>query len=357
MIRRNAVAALILLSLGALPAPALEPVVIAGADVGYRASVLPVERVHSVEVRPRLAFNWRERLSGGTVLVVDARAHLWVPLEASGGLSDGEYLNVTAIIPSGNNETSVSVGAESAFVANGVAARTIIPRWSADYRRLSSRGHLALLTRGRYRVSLDGRSDVLMQRIGIGFQRAESISLSIDAAVAGGVEVWPEYVLVDQSGAATGQSRRDATVDLDLTAEGLWGYFTSWSIGGLAELRISNATGFRTDSATFLPNPESLVSGNLFASIRTSPVRQVSITGSVTVDETWYTNRVSRDLAGAELGANLSIFTATAQAGVDYNPVGNLFLVASLEGSAQFSTEPWREGWYTQVQLGAEYSF
>lgn len=338
--------------------PAFEPIVVAGADAGFVASASSAGETAATggEVRPRLAVSWREALGDGFI-AVDAQGGVSIPLDAPLSISDDESLTIRSGFPAGSSEILLTARMESSFAVRGVARTLLVPGWGLDYNIPLNENRVALQSEGRYRYAGSSPDDVLVQRLGLGYTNQESIRFSWQADLMGGYEQWPEYELVDQSGDLTGNARRDLTAEFDLSGEGLLGYFTSWSVSTAVQGRFSNATRYVVAAGEFEPDPESRLTTRLSGFLETSPVRELSLGVRGSAGNELYFSRPSRDADGGAREDALTITTMEATTYADYNPWGDLFVVASVSGGATLANDPAYPGWYAQARLGLEYSF
>lgn len=354
--KRTVVFATIMLVL--VPAAfALEPVVIAGTDVAFTGSSFLEAQRPLTELRPRLGLSWRGRLEAGGYVSVDARAAIALRVtEPSVPLSDGERVAVRLLVPAGSDELLFGAGVESSFVGEGTARARVVPDWSADYRFITDDGWVAVRSSGLYRYSADG-DDLLSQRIGIGFVGMESIRFSLSTDVWGGYEIRPDSPLVNASGATIDETRRDVTARLDGRAEGLWGYFTTWSLSGALAGRFSNATNYLASVAEFESDSESRLTTALSGSLETSPVRQLGLSASASARNAWYLGRPARNESDAAVVPNLDVLAVDLALQADYNPVPDLYFVGSVAAGSSFSADPDFRGWQVTGSVGVEYSF
>lgn len=354
--KRNVVLALVTLIVATGIAGAFEPVVVAGTDLQHLVTGSAGATAGAMDLRPRLALGWRDQLDAGGYFSLDGLVSLAIPVDGRRGVSDSEMLDLLVSVPLADDELLLGAGVQSSFVSAGAARMLATPDWSVDYRFGNDAGWLALQSDGSYRFNEGDSDDHLTQRVGLGYSRSTTIRFALEANALGGYEVWPEYDVVDESGAATGGTRRDLTVQLDATADGLMGYFTTWSVSGVSLARFSNATRY-LDTGIFEPDPESRLIGRLAGSLRTSPNRRMGLGGRVTVEQDVYLSRPARDENGASLGRTLSVTDLSARIDADFNPVSAVYLVGSVGGGATLSPDPAYDRWYVQAMLGIEYSF
>lgn len=353
---RKSILILLVIGFAVSSASAFEPVVALGADVEHTVSATVGAPSSLTNVRPRVAVGWRDQLEAGGFISVDGLASLLVPVDGRSGITDSELIDLTVSIPFAANELLLGTGVQSSFVSGGVARPLVTPEWSADYRFGNDAGWFAVQSDGFYRFDDGGTDDRLVQRVGVGYSRSTTIRFALETGLFAGYEMWPEYEIVDGTGATTGEERRDATAQLDATTDGLVGYFTTWEISGATLARFSNAARY-LDTGAFEPDPESRITGRLSGSLRTSPTRQLGLGGRLTVEHDAYLSRPARDEAGASLGTTLGVTSIDARLDLDYNPVSNVYLVGAVGGGTTFSADPAYDRWYVQGRVGIEYSF
>lgn len=354
--KRKSILVLLVFVFAVSPVSAFEPVVVLGTDVEHSSSDTADATSNLTTLRPRLAVGWREGLDSGGFISVDGLASLSVPLDGRTGVTDTEMLDLAVSIPFSDDELLLGTGLQSSFVTGGTARPLLTPDWSVNYRIGTDTGWVALQSDGLYRFNDGGTDDRFVQRVGVGYSRSTTIRFALETGALAGYELWPEYEIVDESGVATGEARRDLTAQLDATTDGLVGYFTTWEVSGAAVARFSNATRY-LDTGVYEADPESRVTGRLAGSVRTSPSRQVGLGGRMTVEHDAYLARPARDDAGASLGRALGVTSLDARVDLDYSPVSNLYLVGAVGGGATLSQDPAYDRWYVQARVGIEYSF
>ncbi|MFW5689444.1 MAG: hypothetical protein ACOC1U_07725 [Spirochaetota bacterium] len=360
MIPRTPVRQVVLfaLTLGcALQAPAaLEPVVVAGADVGLISNAESSGAATTTGIAtPRVSISWRESLGGVGYVALEGRGLLDVPLATPAELSDGERIAGELGIWVGEDEFVLRMGLDASFLARGVSRVRLVPAWSADYRFTNETGRFALQTDGSFRYDDGAADDRLTQRLGVGFIYTESIRLQFAGDLLAGYELWPEYPIVNSAGAVVDDERSDLTLQAGGELSGLVGYFTSWQLSALVLGRRSNATRFA--SGSFESDTESGVTARLGSTLRTTPTRALGLSGSFAASHRSYAGRPARDADGAAIASSLGVTSVELGGVVDLSLLENLFLVGSLDAGLDLSADPAYRGWSTQVRIGAEYSF
>jgi hypothetical protein len=353
---RKTIILLFLLGFAVSVVSAFEPVVVLGADVEHTASTTDGATSNLTSVRPRAAIGWRDRLDAGGYFSLDGLVSLSIPVDGRSGVSDTEMLDLAVSIPRGDDELLLGTGLQSSFVTAGAARLLVIPEWSADYRFGNDAGWIAVQSDGSYRFNDATTDDRFVQRAGVGYSRSTTIRLALETNALAGYELWPEYEMVDDTGSPRGETRHDLTAQLDATADGLVGYFTTWTVSGATLARFSNATRL-LDTGAFEADPESRVTGRLSGSVRTSPTRQLGLGGRLTVEHDAYLSRPARDASGASLGTKLGVTSLDARVELDYAPVSHVYLVGAVGAGGTRSADPSYDRWYVQGRLGIEYSF
>lgn len=354
MISRRKILFLLLLTVVLSDGFAFPPVTVVGSDLDLFINPIATGDIAATTVGGiRFALSWREHIDRGGYVSLDGRLGVRSSLSGELALSDSEEVSVELGLPVGTDELVVGAGMSSSFLLNGTARALLETSWSADYRFSTQSGWMGFVSNGRYRFSESDADDMLAQDAGVGLLVAPSVRLSTEASLCAGYELWPDDPVFDNTGSPTGERRRDVTVELDTDFRGLWGYFTTWSAGGLAGLRLSNANRFVNETGELQPDSENRITGELSAGLCSSPTREFGISVSAAVRDTWYYGRA----AGASDGSDSNRLSTSVVLGSDYNPADGLFVVASLSGLATISSDSSQVGWSLRAGIGVEYSF
>jgi hypothetical protein len=264
--------------------------------------------------------------------------------------ADSERLDLQAGLPLGRSLVELEGGLDASAMGDGEEPVHLHPRWQAGL-RLGGGDFQGILTyRGSYLYQPDDAEDFLYQGLSLSAEWERSLRLGFSAGLECGWEYWPDYFLLNGSGASTGVPRQDLVGGLRIGLEGLAGFFLDWSLEASTGLRWSTANRFEEGSEN-----------SLYAALRAaadwSPHRAIGLQIGGFLRQEWYLTRAALTAASVDTGETLRVLSLGLTGRADWTPNNRLFLV--LEGSVgrRFANDPAEERWNASVQAGLEYSF
>jgi hypothetical protein len=260
-----------------------------------------------------------------------------------GSVGDNSYLLRTAVDASSDLGDQIT---------------TLAPEWSAAWTQAFSdtwSGTLRYSGLSRYEDrAVDDRYSH-----GVGLDLAWDPNLRIGYHTGPGVSVtvYPEWTVLTANGAASDTLRRDIAAEYRLGAEGLLGYFTLWGIDAAGGYVASNANRLVDGD---VEQSQDKTTARMDLSLSTRPTRILSVSGAVTADAAWYTDRTPLDEDALPVGDGgndtYEVWTAaTVETGWRLGERVNLLIGAN--GGHLFSNDELLRGWTVGGRLGVEVRF
>lgn len=273
--------------------------------------------------------------------------------------TDSESLRAEIGLPIGPTLVATEIGLDATLHTTGNAGMELAPNWAVEAFLEEGAGPFTPKIRysGLYSVDQTSAADVGSHTLSVGSEYRPGIRSKLDFETSGTLEVRPEQPVLDASGEATDQVRRDVVLEVYTLFERLIGFSTYWNVDVVGRLRDSTANRFVESLDTLEEDSRDTVGAELGTGITTSPKPEVSVGGSVYVAPTFYRSRrviASDGTLGDKLLSTVDL-GGSIQGDLTLNE--NLFLVGSVAGSRTFSPEDRLNTYWATMQLGLEYRF
>lgn len=245
-----------------------------------------------------------------------------------------------------------TTGEVDASVRNLGDGALVIPAWSIDLFYGSSDFTPFTGYYGDYRWSETDAAHRALNGARLGMIHDYSLDFGWGAEVRGEISQFPQEFVLDESGETSSAERRDRRLDARFTADGLIGYFHSWSVDTGGGIVVSNANRLvsENDVTTVEARSEDRWISYAEGSLQLSPSRNIGIEVGIDLHHDIYTHR---QYAGSPVRRTGVSGTLRA----DYTPNGEVFFVADTGGGWNTSADPYLEGGYLTASFRIEYSF
>jgi hypothetical protein len=272
-------------------------------------------------------------------------------------VDEAEDLETIALV-AGSRDESRTLELDAGLRSSGTGLQDespfLAPRWAFLYRRRGQGLLPQFGYRGWARVESDSDGNLFAEKLEAGIRFEPSIRFGAGLSVGAGWVTWPELPLYSDAGDETDEHRNDLVLDLGVTADGLLGYFAGWDLDAEVSWRLSNANRW----IGFLDrNSEDAIETAAAFGLRWSPRVALGLRTAVGIYGAWYPQRPALDEAGLSLDEPLSIFSVSAEGGIDWTIRNGGYLYLTGEGGRTYSNEVAERGWTARVATGIEIVF
>lgn len=243
-------------------------------------------------------------------------------------------------------------GELDASIRNLGEGSLIIPAWSIDLFYDMSDFVPYTGYYGSYRWTETDEAIRAVHGARLGITHDSSLDFGWGTEVHGELSLFSRQFVLDESGKNSSTERRDRRLDVQLSTDGLIGYFHSWSVNAGGGIVVSNANRIvsENDVDTVEAHSEDRWTSYAEGSLQLSPSRSIGFETGIDVHHDRYTHRQYGDSSVRQWGAS-------AFMRADYSPNGALFFVADAGGGWDVATDPNLEGGYVTASFRVEYSF
>lgn len=246
-------------------------------------------------------------------------------------------------------ETKGEIDASARNLGEGAL---IIPAWSVDVSYGTSDFTPYTGYYGSYRWS---ETDTALQAVHgarVGITHDYSLDFGWGTELRGEVSHYPRQFVLDESGESSATERRDRRLDVQLSADGLIGFFHSWDAGAGGGILVSNANRIvsETDGNAVEADSEDRWISYVEGSLQFSPSRSVGFETGVDLHHDGYLHRRHE-------GSPVRQWGGSGFLRADYTPNGALFFVTDVGGGWDASADPDLVGGYATASFRVEYSF
>ena len=357
---RTIIIAAAILVMPALSGAALSPTIILGAYGQSGAGSLPPSSGATYGgALVDTTFGVREPSGEQSYWSLSARASLLSYLVALTGWEDAEQVDLGLGVPAGHGSLIFGGGLSSSGMNQELSGSYVWPYWSGEYRlQRGPRGFQPSITySGAYLWENAGIDDRFAENVTLKLAHAASARFESFALLEGAWELWLDQPLVNASGTATGELRRDYRAVLSLGGTGFLGYALDWSADLRGGIRSSNANLYLTSTPQLVADSESRLIGGANAGVTWVPNSRLSIGLLARIDEEVYLNRTALDASGLPTANALNVAAVGGELKVSWSTDGKLYYVLRGGASRSFANDPSFEEWALTANAGLQYSF
>jgi len=184
-----------------------------------------------------------------------------------------------------------------------------------------------------------------------------SLDLGLTAGLSSYLSLFPHQFVLDDGGLATAERRTDTDARIGLEAEGLLGFFSSWSASVAGGFIESNANRYLPALDIVETDSEDRFFAAGSASIDSSVIRSMALSGLLTIRFSHYPSRRSLDQNGNEVAPDTAALRFEPGAGMDWNLFGPVYLQINASGVYGVSRDQSMSGWSAGGSVGIHYRF
>lgn len=196
------------------------------------------------------------------------------------------------------------------------------------------------------------------------FSHIASLGVSIEPSIlrqyrfelAAGTELWTEDYILDESGSATEELRKDLLADIEGEITGMIGYFTDWSTVINLGIRLSNDNRL-TELGDVQAEASDFLHTEIEGAVSWGPSRSLQLSGQLYLEGQGYLERAALNPDGSIGSEALLTLNLGSSFSLDWSLNDDLFFTLSLSGGRTFSNEADYEVWNVSLSGGIEYGF